>query len=108
MRSLRLLRPDDLETGLLFARSLMRNGDIAKAQEVTAQIRTLPPPAGRDLRIGLLELEILETMGRTQDVHDRAPAFIAEAKEHGFPSLMARALLAQSNALDSLGETEGS
>lgn len=108
LRSLRLLRPDDLETGLLFVRSLMRNGDMAKAQEVTAQLRALPPPRGRDLRIGLLELEILNAMGRMQDLHDRAPAFIAQAKERGFTSGMARALLAQSNALDGLGETEGS
>ncbi len=108
LRSLRLLRPDDLETGLLFVRSLMRNGDMAKAQEVATQLRALPLPAGRDLRIGLIELDLLDGMGRMQDLHDRAPAFIAEAKERGFTSVTARALLAQSIALDGLGEAEGS
>ncbi len=108
LRSLRLLRPDDPEIGLLFARGLIRTGDLAKAQEVAAQLRALPPPAGRDLRIGLLELEVLDVMGRMQEVHDRAPAFIATAKERGFTSVTARALLVDSAALDGLGETEES
>lgn len=106
LRSLQLLRPDDLETGLLFVRSLMRTGDTAKAQEVAAQLRALPPPAGKDLRIGLIELEVLDAMGRMQELHDRAPAFIAAAKERGFPMVMGRAILADSAALDGLGETE--
>jgi tetratricopeptide (TPR) repeat protein len=105
LQSLRLLRPDDLETGLLFASSLKRIGDTAKVQEVAAQLRALPPPASQDLRIGLLELEVLDALGRVQDLHDQASAFIAEAKKRGFTVLMARALLHKSYAQDGLGNT---
>ncbi|HEV2844958.1 MAG TPA: tetratricopeptide repeat protein [Thermoanaerobaculia bacterium] len=106
LRSLRLLRPDDLEIALLLGSSLTRTGDPAEAQTLVAQLRALPPPAGRDLRIGMLELEALDAMGRVQDIHDRAPAFIAAAKARGFPSIMASALLMESAAQDGLGETE--
>jgi len=106
LRSLRLLRPDDLETGLLLGRSLTRTGDPAEAQKVAAQLRTLPPPAGDDLRIGLLELEALDAIGRPQDLNDRALAVLAAAKSRGYPSVMARALLLEGSARDGLGETE--
>jgi len=109
LRSLRLLRPDDLEIALLLGRSLTDTGDPAGAREVAKQLRTLPMSEGsegRDLRIGLLELEALDAMGRPQDLHEHALAVIAEAKSRGFPSVMARALLLESFAQDGLGETE--
>jgi tetratricopeptide (TPR) repeat protein/tRNA A-37 threonylcarbamoyl transferase component Bud32 len=106
LRSLRLLRPDDLEIGLLLARSLTRTGDPARAQEVAARLRALPPPEGSDLRIGILELEALDIMGRSQDLHDRAPAIIETAKARGLPLVMAQALLMESAAQDGLGETK--
>ncbi|HKI01661.1 MAG TPA: protein kinase [Thermoanaerobaculia bacterium] len=108
LRSLRLLRPDDLEIGLLLGRSLMRTDDPAQAQETAAQLRTLPPPEGRDPRIGLMEVEALDAMGRAKDLHDLAPAFIAEAKARGFTSVMARALIMESSAQDGLGNTRES
>ncbi len=103
LQSLRLLRPDDLETGLLFAHSLRRTGDTGKAQQVAAQLRALPPPEGEDLRIGLLELEVLDSLGRVEELHDRATAFLAEAKNRGLTSLLGRGLLLDSYAQDGLG-----
>ncbi|HEY7216037.1 MAG TPA: protein kinase [Thermoanaerobaculia bacterium] len=105
LRSLGLLRPDDLEIGLMLARSLIRTGDLAESLQVTTRLRALPPPARDDLRIDLIEADALLDMGRSQESADRADAAAAAAKARGLPSLMGRALLTAAAAHDGLGDT---
>ncbi len=54
-RSLWTFFPDDLEHGLQLARSLAEGGRGAEALATVAELRKLPPPAGEDPRIDLIE-----------------------------------------------------
>ncbi len=105
LRSLGLLRPDDLEIGLMLARSLIRLGDLAESLQVATRLRALPPPARDDLRIDLIEADALLDMGRSRESADRAEAAAVAAKARGLPSIMGRALLTAAAAHDGLGET---
>lgn len=54
-RSLRAFYPDNLEYGLSLVSVLVRHGQEAEAQQVLAELRTLPGPSGQDPRIDLAE-----------------------------------------------------
>ncbi len=103
-RSLWLLRPDNLETGLLLARSLARI-DPQESYDVAAKLRALPPPAGTDPRIGLDALEALKQLGRSQEVLDQAPPILAEARTRGLAALEARIIHLQATAHFNVGNT---
>ncbi len=103
-RSLWLLRPGNLEIGLLLARSVVRV-NAQESYDVAAKLRALPPPAGTDPRIGLAELEALGQMGRSQDALDRAPAVVAEARARGLPAIEARIIHFQAASHNHLGNT---
>jgi tetratricopeptide (TPR) repeat protein/predicted Ser/Thr protein kinase len=103
-RSLWLLRPGNLEIGLLLAQSLARI-DPQKSYDVAAKLRALPPPAGANPRIGLAALEALGQLGRSQEVLDQAPPVIAEARARGLTALEARIIHFQATAHFYVGNT---
>jgi len=111
LRSLWLLRPNQVEVGLRFAESLAAGGKPAEVLELVANLRTLiaagpERPAAADLRLGVIELEALAPLGRTREIQERAEKLSADAARRGFPALAARALLCLGGAHDALGAND--
>ncbi len=108
-RALWLLLPRNFEVGYLFAQSLAEGGAQEEALEVAAKLRALPE-GGRgeaaDLRIGLIELEALNLLGRPQEVADRARRLADQANRRGLQAIAAAARLEESQAGDGLGRTD--
>ncbi len=107
-RSLWVLSPTRFEAGYLLAKSLNDGGTADEALEVVARLRALP--AGRvspnDLRLGLLEAEALNQLGRPADAARAASTVAGEAMRRRLSALAANALLLESLAQDGLGATE--
>lgn len=106
LRSLWLLRPGNLEIGLLFARSLVRFGEPVEALDVLAKLAAQPGAAGRDPRIDLGRIDAYNEQGKSRDALAVAVPLAAAAEARGLPLIRARALLEASFAQDSLGGTE--
>jgi tetratricopeptide (TPR) repeat protein len=105
LRSLWLLRPENLEIGLLFGRSLARAGETEEAQEVVRRLRALPRPERDDPRIALLALSIFGNMGKMQELLAEVPPVKEEARRRGLPLILGVALLHESDAHDGLGDS---
>jgi tetratricopeptide (TPR) repeat protein len=67
-------------------------------------LRKLPPPAGQDPRIDLLEARALESLGNSKESLAAAARAEARARELGMRVVEARALLRQAIAHSALGQ----
>jgi len=108
-RSLWLLAPGNFEVGLLLAKALVESGAPEEALDVAAKLRAFPPgnkPPWADLRIGLVEGEALNALGRPLDASKTAHATVAGAKARGLPVVAALALVQESQAQDGLGQAD--
>ncbi|HXU29674.1 MAG TPA: protein kinase [Thermoanaerobaculia bacterium] len=102
-----LLAPGNFEVGFELAESLVESGEPGESLAVVAKLRVLPEakrPAAADLRLGLVELEALNALGRPQEAALQARGIVTRAGAHRLDSLAARALLQESLAEDGLGQ----
>ena len=109
--SLWLLAPGNFEVGLLLAKSQVESGAPDEALQMAEKLRALPPrskPRWADLRVGLVESEALNVLGRPLDAATAARATVAGAKAQGLPLLAAQALIQESLAEDGIGQTDRS
>ena len=94
-RSLWTFYPDDLEIGLHLAVNLMTAGKGGEALQVLDELRRLPPPAGENARIDLIEARTayrLSDFVRMQAAAERAAA---KATRSGETIILAQALVYQ-------------
>jgi tetratricopeptide (TPR) repeat protein len=96
--------PDHLEYGLRLAQSLAQAGRPADALDLTERLRKLPPPAGEDPRIDLVEAQAAEGLPDLQRAHAAAVRAATKAGTSGRRLLAGRALLEQASAEVFLGE----
>ncbi len=102
--SLWLLRPRDLEVGLLLGETLSWNGQLSEALELFETLRaTTEPKSEGALRVGLSEINALGHGGRPKDVVEKTPPLIALARAQGRPEMEAQLLVGQSYAESALG-----
>ena len=108
-RSLWLLAPGNFEVGYLLAKSLIEGGVPEEALQLAAKLRALPgaakPPAA-DLRVGLVEAEALNALGRPAEAAQTANATVAQARARGLPLLAANAMLQEGQAQDAMGQRD--
>lgn len=105
-RALAALVPDDLDTGLLLARTLRRAGEAAASLETVAALRRLPPPAGYDPRLDLAAAEGYAELGRHAERLEAALAAGRRARELGAGVLLAWARFEEGAARRRVGERD--
>jgi DNA-binding winged helix-turn-helix (wHTH) protein/tetratricopeptide (TPR) repeat protein/TolB-like protein len=105
-RTLWTFVPDDLEYGLKLAYSLMRGGHTAEARATLDALRRLPPPAGQDGRIYLLESRVAARLSDFPGEKRAAEAAVAKGRESGEILMVAQGLVLQGGALQSLGRPD--
>jgi len=105
-RALAALVPDDLDTGLLLARTLRRAGEAAASLESVAALRRLPPPAAHDPRLDLAAAEAYAELGRHAERLEAALLAGRRARELGAGVLLAWARFEEGAARRRVGERE--
>ena len=100
------LSPEDLENGLLLARTEFNASRARDALRVVERLHRLPPPAGNDPRIDLQEHKIL-MLTDVKAALGAAERGLSESRARREPLLEAEALLSRANALQALGRTQG-
>lgn len=95
--------PDDLDYGLELAESLMTGGRGAEAAEALAALRKLPPPAGEDPRIDLIEARNAWRLADYATEKLAAERAAAKGRESGQSLVVAQALVFQGQALEKMG-----
>jgi DNA-binding winged helix-turn-helix (wHTH) protein/tetratricopeptide (TPR) repeat protein len=96
------LSPDDLENGLRLAGTLISASRPAEAMQVVKRLHRLPPPAGSDPRIDLLEWSVVMQTDPKAALA-AAERGLAESRARRQPLLEANALLDRATALQTLG-----
>lgn len=104
-RSLTTFFPDDIEYGLQLAECLLAGGRGAEAAAALAALRKLPPPAGVDPRIDLLEARNASRLSDFATVKKAAETAAAKGRRSGQSLIVAQALVYQGDALLKLGRT---
>jgi tetratricopeptide (TPR) repeat protein len=104
-RSLSTFFPDDIEYGLQLAECLLAGGRGAEAAAALAALRKLPPPAGVDPRIDLLEARNASRLSDFATVRKAAETAEAKGRKSGQSLIVAQALVYQGEALMKLGRT---
>lgn len=105
-RSLWIFYPDDLEYGLQLGSALMRGGRGREAVETVAALRRLPGALGEDPRIDLLESQNAGRLADRGTEMRAARAALVKGRRSGESLIVARALVAQGNALRATGQSE--
>jgi eukaryotic-like serine/threonine-protein kinase len=103
-RKLFQLAPDNIEYGLQLANAQENNGKGTDALATIEALRKLPPPAGEDPRIDLLDAQTAYTVGDYQREEASAARATAKAREKGARLLTAQALNEDCWALKTLGQ----
>jgi len=98
-RALFTFFPDDLQYGLLLARAQVKADKPGDALRTVQTLRTLPPPAGNDPRVGIAEVNAYDTLGNNQRAAEAASSAAVTAKTRG-------AVLLEAEALSHLGRSE--
>jgi|GEM_PF-1065479 len=98
-RALFMFYPDELQYGLLLARAQIKDGKAADALVTIQALRKLPPPAGNDPRVDLVEADAADTLGDSKRARKAATQAVAVAQARG-------ALLLQAQALSHIGRSE--
>jgi DNA-binding winged helix-turn-helix (wHTH) protein/tetratricopeptide (TPR) repeat protein/TolB-like protein len=104
-RTLWTFFPDDLEYGLLLAKSQSEGGRDAEALSTVAELRRLPPPAGEDPRIDLAEALAAMRLLDSPRVLRLAHAAEEKGRASGETLIVAQALFAQGTGLLVGGDT---
>jgi eukaryotic-like serine/threonine-protein kinase len=90
-RTLHTLAPDNPDYGLWLASSQTAASNGRAALETLAALRRMPPPAGKDPRIGLKEYEAWKSLGDFAHMESALADAADAAKEQGALLLLARA-----------------
>jgi eukaryotic-like serine/threonine-protein kinase len=98
--------PDNLEYGILLARSQTRAGTGKDAMATAESLRKLPPPSGGDPRINLMAADASASLGDFAQERSFAGAAADEARTRGAKLVLARALYLSSSADENLSRTE--
>lgn len=98
-RSLWTFYPDNLEYGLRLASSLSAAGRGSEATQTVAEMRQLPPPAGGDPRIDLVEAQIAKRVSDFPAQTRAAKAAEAKGRKLGETQVVAQALMLQGDRL---------
>jgi serine/threonine protein kinase/tetratricopeptide (TPR) repeat protein len=96
--------PDNLEYGLLLARSQARGGKGKEALSTVEALRRLPPPDRDDPRIDLSASEASKYLGDFKQTESFAAQAVQKARTRGAKLLLARALYQQGAAFESLSD----
>lgn len=105
-RSLWSFYPDNLEYGLKLVNCLMRGGRPADALATIAALRRLPPPAGADARMDVLEARIARRLGDTAAELRAGEAAVAKGRRSGETLVAIQGLVYQGDALLTLGRVD--
>ncbi len=97
--------PDDLDSGVELAESLMTGGRGAEATEALAALRKLPPPMGEDPHIDLIEARNASRLADYGTEKLAAERAAAKGRRSGQSLLVAQALVFEGQALEKLGRT---
>lgn len=98
-RSLWTFYPDDLEYGLQLATSLYLSGNGSEALATLAELRKLPPPAGLDSRIDLVEAKALFRLSNLPGAVQAAAAAEEKGRASGERLMEGQALVVAGQAL---------
>ncbi len=102
-RSLWTFFPDEIEYGLQLADSQTAGGHGAESAATVAALRRLPPPAGDDPRIDLVETRNARRLSDLATQLRSAEAAAAKGRVMGQKVLVSRALIFQGDALVKMG-----
>jgi eukaryotic-like serine/threonine-protein kinase len=105
-RSLWTFFPDDVDYGLQLAESLLMGGRGTEAAQILAALRELPPPAGEDPRIDIVEARTASRLADFATVKRAAERAVAKGRRSGQSLVVAQALIYQGDALMKSGHTE--
>lgn len=103
-RTLFDMSPDNIEYGLRLADAQQNDGKGNDALATIAALRKLPPPAGDDPRIDLIEAQTAYTLGDYQQEEKSAQRAGEKARAKGARLLNAQALNEECWALKTLGQ----
>jgi eukaryotic-like serine/threonine-protein kinase len=103
-RTLWTFFPDDLEHGLQLARSLSEGGRGKEAMATLAELRKLPPPAGEDPRIDLIEADAALRLSDSARMLQASRRAEAKGRASGESLVVALALRNQGGALVMQGD----
>ena len=107
-RTLITFFPDDVEYGLQLAECLMLGGRVTEAAATLASLHKLPPPAGEDPRVDLLEARNARRMNDPVTEKRAADAAAAKSRRSGQTLILAQALIYQGDALMMTGHPQES
>ena len=94
--------PDNLEYGILLARSQSRGGHANDASGTIESLRRLPAPASEDPRISLSAAEVSQALGDFRQMLAHAAEGAQQARVRGAKLVMARALYLSAVAHENL------
>jgi tetratricopeptide (TPR) repeat protein len=96
--------PDNIEYGLRLAKAQASAGRSQNARETIQKLRQLPPPAGDDPRIDLMEAFSAEMQSDFKLENEAASRAARKAADRGASIMAADALLSEGWALDNLSD----
>jgi tetratricopeptide (TPR) repeat protein len=96
--------PDDLEYGLRLASAQESAGKGKEGLATLDSLRALPPPAGQDPRIDLMEATTARYLSETRRAVEAARRAAQKATARGARHLLARARFEEGSSLQNLGE----
>ena len=105
-RSLWLVYPDNLEYGLLLARSQVEANRPPASLATVAELRALPAPLSADPRIDLAEASAAGAMGDAERQAEAAQRVVVASQTLGSSQLEAEGRVALGSALRALGQLD--
>ncbi len=99
--------PDDLDYGLRLANAQIASSKVADALATLANLKTLPPPQGEDLRIDLDEIIAASSLSEYKRVATLSTQLAEKAQQQGARYLVVKALQFRCAALRNLGDPKG-
>ena len=105
-RSLWLIYPDNLEYGLLLAKSQTEAGEVESALDTVAELTELPEPLSRDPRIDLAEAGAAGQLGDANRQAAAARRVVEASRLIGSSVLEAEGRVVLGSALRSVGELD--
>jgi len=98
--------PDNLEYGLRLMEVQTSAGRGKDAQATAAQLRRLPPPSNQDPQIDLAEAGAAASLGNFKEELESAEVAASKGEALGEQLLVARALVQQARASNTLGQPD--